>query len=291
MVALAEIVFINNCLRFVPITLLIYDWAVTLDDEVNLIWLRSTGVLKLTFLALRYGPLVPVSLAVFGFVPVSDRVYRIQTDINVAAMTIILAVVQVLLQVRVYVMYNKSRTLLWINAVLFVVEHTIFIYLSLHFAPRITPIGDAPTSRCHACSVYPRSFALTFLTPLLYESYLVFLAARKSWTYRENSRHLGTNSTLSVLVRGSVQYFILVASGMAISLVLFAAAPRFVLWVDMLTDATASLGGTRLILSVRKALLDPGPLSQAATTQMAARSTADVPDDIPLHSNDSSTLA
>lgn len=51
-------------------------------------------------------------------------------------------------------------------------------------------------------------------------------------------------------------------------MVLFLAAPRLVLWVDLLTDATESIGGTRLILSVRKALLHPTPLSAANTIQL-----------------------
>lgn len=283
---LPTVVFINNCLRFIPITLLIYDWALTLDDEIDLIWRRSSGFLKLAFLVLRYGPLVPVSLAVFGFVHVSDRAYRIQTDINLAMIICMLASVQILLQVRVYVMYNKSRTILWTNAVLFVIEHAMFISLSLHFAPQITAVGG-----CRACSIFPRSFALAYLAPLCYEAYLVFLAARKSRSYLSNSRRLGRPSTLSVLVRGSVQYFILVASGMGISLVLFLAAPRYVLWVDLLTDATASLGGTRLILSVRKAFLDPGPVLDEETAQTTFYSDTGLGKDLPSHESGSATLA
>ncbi|EJD46712.1 hypothetical protein AURDEDRAFT_164166 [Auricularia subglabra TFB-10046 SS5] len=206
-------------------------------------------------------------------------------------MAIILAVVQVLLQLRVYVMYDNSRALLWINAILFVVELSMFIYLSLHFAPRIAHGGDEPDDRCRACSVFTRSHALTYLTPLLYESYLVYLAVRKGWTHREHARQLSGNSTLSLLVRSSAQYFVLVASGMAVPLVLFLVEPRLVLWTDMLLDATASLGGTRLILLVRKAFLDQGLLSQMATAQMDIDSSAESPDDIPLRSNDSSTTA
>lgn len=35
MVSTAEVEFVNNCLRFVPITLLLYDWTLTLGDEVS----------------------------------------------------------------------------------------------------------------------------------------------------------------------------------------------------------------------------------------------------------------
>ncbi|EJD46684.1 hypothetical protein AURDEDRAFT_164139 [Auricularia subglabra TFB-10046 SS5] len=317
MVPIAEVEFVNNCLRFVPITLLIYDWALMLEEEVDLIWRRPLRPNQFAFLAvrslrsllsaptariqLRYGPIVPMSLAVFGFVPVSDRVstarlavssvqssytiqvYRIQSDVGIGAMIIIISIVQILLQVRVYAMYNRNRTILWTNAALFAVEYAVTIYLFLHFSSQITNVNNTPTHRCRACSIYPRSFGFSYITPFCYELYLVFLAARKSWINRESSRQLGGNSTVSVLVRGNVHYFILVASGMAISVILFFAAPvrplasalsatyelqRFVLWVDLLTDATGVIGGTRLILSVRKALLAPAPLSDANTIQL-----------------------
>lgn len=32
-------------------TIMTYDWALTLNDEVNLIWYRSSGVLRVLFLA------------------------------------------------------------------------------------------------------------------------------------------------------------------------------------------------------------------------------------------------
>lgn len=78
---------------------------------------------------------------------------------------------------------------------------------------------------------------------------------------------------------------------MAITLALFVAAPRYVLWVDLLTDATASIGGTRLILSVRRAFVDPAPrLSQELTVQMTLLSDAEHECDLPLHSNGSTLV-
>lgn len=162
-------------------------------------------------------------------------------------MIILLATVQVLLQIRIYIMYDKSRTILWTNAVLFVIEHGLTVFLSLHFGPRIVP-NISGVALCHSCGIFPRAFALTYVLPLCYESYLAALAIRKSWAERDTFRPLGGESALGILVRGSVQYFAFIASGMAISFVLFLAAPRFILWVDMLTNATASIGGSRLIL-------------------------------------------
>ncbi|EJD46767.1 hypothetical protein AURDEDRAFT_164219 [Auricularia subglabra TFB-10046 SS5] len=280
MVSTAEVEFVNNILRFVPVTLLVYDWTLTLGDEVELIWNKRPKTNQLVFLALRYGTLALMSLTVLYFVPVSEQVrrpsrsaapLRIQTWVSAGAMIVIILFVQVLLQVRVYAMYNRSRAILWTNAVLFVVECAITVFLFLHLSERITSVPVTSTQRCRTCSIYPRAFGLAYVAPLVYESYLMVLAARKSWSTRDSSLRLDNNSIIDVLARGSIQYFALVASGMAISMVLFLAAPRFALWVDFLSDATGSIGGTRLLLSVRKALLEPAQLSHSDTTQMAVR--------------------
>lgn len=76
--------------------------------------------------------------------------------------------------------------------------------------------------------------AAAYVAPLCYELYLVFLAVRKSWINRESSRQLGATGILDILARGSALYFILVASGMALSMVLFLVAPSFVRWLDLM---------------------------------------------------------
>ncbi|EJD46685.1 hypothetical protein AURDEDRAFT_164140 [Auricularia subglabra TFB-10046 SS5] len=258
--------YVNNCLQFVPITLIVYDWALMLGEEVDLIWKRQMKMNLLIYVAVRYFPFAVVILRFWVFVPFpihcfpehdqpidgqAARSVRILSLVDIAAMVAIIAFVQVLLQGRIYAMYNRSRAILWTNAGLFVVEYAITIFLVFHLS--------------------------SSLTPLCYESYLAFLAIRKSWTNRKSSRHLGKKSILDVLARGSAQYFILVASGMAMSMILFLAAPSFVRWLDLLTDATSSIGGARLILSVRKALLEERERSQGETTEGVGTSAFAVP--------------
>lgn len=248
--------FVNNCLRFVPVTLLVYDWALTFGDEVELIWQKRLKMSQIVFLVLRYGTLAIMSLTVLYFAPLTEH-----TTVKApgglacpAAMVLIILFVQVLLQLRVYAMYNRSRVVLWTNLALFVLEFGVTVYLVLYLSKLIKAVPV--TSNCRTCDVYPRAFALTFVAPLLFEYYLMFLAARKTCRNRSSYLPLGSTSLIDVLIRGSVQYFALVAFGMAVSIILFVVAPRFALWVDFLSDATGCIGGTRLILSIRKALLD-----------------------------------
>lgn len=208
-----------------------------------------------------------MSLTVLYFAPITEH-----TPVKApgglacpAAMILIILFVQVLLQLRVYAMYNRSRVVLWTNLALFVLEFGVTVYLVLYLSKLIKAVPVTPT--CRSCDVYPRAFALTFVAPLLFECYLMFLAARKTCRNRASYLPLGSTSLIDVLIRG---YFALVAFGMAVSIILFVVAPRFALWVDFLSDATGCIGGTRLIISIRKALLDDRASSLEQTTAETA---------------------
>lgn len=257
-----DVHFVNNCLTCIPVALFLYDWVLTVGDEVELIWSRKLSWKsdQPIFLLLRYGTLALVAMMGVLFTSVSEAEHRRQTMASIVGTLFIFALAQVLLQMRVYVIYGRSRVVLWTNLALFAIEAAIIIYLFLHLFSRAN-------LTCHiaSCSAYPRSFGLVYVAPLVFESYLLALAAYKALANRRLYHFQGHTSILGVLIRGSVVYFALVASGMAISMILFTAAPNYVDWLNTLSDATASIGGTRLILSAREALLRPAPQTHPST--------------------------
>lgn len=205
-----------------------------LGDEVDLIWKRPTKTNVILYIAIRYFPLAVVIVKLLPNPPWFSVLYTF-------VMLAIMAFAQVLLQMRAYAIYHKSKTVLWTNAVLFISEIAIVIVLVF---------------RTLFIEQSQGSFAVGYITPLCYELYLAVLVLRKSWINREYSRQLGARSTLDMLARGSGFYFIFVACGLALSLILFVVAPDYSHWVDMATNATSSIGGAGLILSVQKAIMN-----------------------------------
>ncbi|KAL4068087.1 hypothetical protein J3A83DRAFT_4256352 [Scleroderma citrinum] len=43
-----------NPLAVIPLTLVLYDYAITLDKEVEYVWTKSTSVVTLIYLTLQY---------------------------------------------------------------------------------------------------------------------------------------------------------------------------------------------------------------------------------------------
>ncbi|EJD50441.1 hypothetical protein AURDEDRAFT_160343 [Auricularia subglabra TFB-10046 SS5] len=274
----AEVKLVNNYARLACFTAFAYDWLLTIGDEVEFVWGMAWLGSKMIFMLLRYITLVEMGLIVVYFVdfphavrplhfeltlktrPLTQSQAPAQSFATTTLMIIIVCIVQVLLQLRIYIVYGRSRKLLWSNAVLFVVELVILflVFVKMSFEVKDPPV--TPMQQCHTCRIFPRAMGYCLVAPLIFETYLLILMVHKSWTYREVLRALsdakgGPASIMDVLVRGSVFYFLITASGMALSLIMFLSFPRFALWTDVLSSATACVGGTRLIISMRKAVL------------------------------------
>lgn len=228
----------SKCLQAAPMTLIVYDWFLMLGDEVDLIWKRPTKTNVILYTAIRYLPIALVLVRIPSFaLPVPPHFFAIY----IMSMLGIMAFVQVLLQIRVYAMYHKSKIVLWTNAGLFAVEYGILILIVIRYSSN---------------ELRPANYAEPFVAPLCYELYLTVLALRKSWVNREASRQLGASNMLDILARGSGIYFIILVCGMALSMILCLVKPDYTGWLDMLAIAKYSIGGTRLILSVQKAFVD-----------------------------------
>lgn len=199
----------------------------------------------------------------------SEKTCKIQGLIGDIGMIAIMILVQVVLQHRIYLMYHRSKVLLWINAMLTVIEVGLTLFIYFQMAPRIQRFPDAATApgSCVTHEIDPRGFAYCFIYPMLFECYLATLAAYKSWQTRRGLPDFGAEDLLSVLIRDSIIYFVLVASVMAVATILFLIAPRLAAMNDAILESVSAIGGTRLILSARQALFSPQSTAVSGTFQ------------------------
>ncbi|KZV83683.1 hypothetical protein EXIGLDRAFT_701126 [Exidia glandulosa HHB12029] len=158
----------------------LYDSVLTLDDEVKYIWGRRRSFSKGLFFLIR--------LTTVGVL---------------AADTVLCIFIENLSEsLRVWVLYQKSRRVLWINGGLFIVNLLIAVgrlYSQEHFAP-------VPAYVQGACfDVRP---ALSGPS-LCYEIHLTLMMVYKLARDRRLREHLDGPSLISTLVRDSVVYFFL----------------------------------------------------------------------------------
>ncbi|KZW02619.1 hypothetical protein EXIGLDRAFT_732875 [Exidia glandulosa HHB12029] len=246
---------------------LLYDMALTIDLEVNYIWRRRWTTFTALFVIVRYVPLVVVaSSAATNFFPgVTASICDAFSWVEAAGTFIILVVVQVILQFRLYVMYAKSRRVLFFNALLCLVELGIAVALIAIVFPKTVPLPNSPYVFGSCFSHSPQEIAVVLLAPLAYETYLAFLALNKTYQTTRTRYAMGKRTSLMhILVRDNIAYFFLVAGTLIwVTLVwfFFPVSPGNSL--ISFTHVSGSIGGTRLILNVRRTALKPHSASLA----------------------------
>ncbi|KAH7104964.1 hypothetical protein BKA62DRAFT_431288 [Auriculariales sp. MPI-PUGE-AT-0066] len=248
---------------------LLYDIVLTMGDEINYIWRRRWSMFTFLFFLARYVPLLAVtsSAATSLFPDVDPKVCDIFQWVEAACTFVALIVVQVIMQFRLYVMYQKSRKVLLANIFLCIVEVAIAVALVIIEFTKTVPLPNSPFVYGSCFSLSPREIAVVLLAPLAYESYLAILAINKTFQTNRARLALGKRTNLmSLLVRDNIFYFLLIAGTLIwVTLVWFFYPVSPGNSLISFTQVSGSIGGTRLILSVRRTALKPNSTSIATT--------------------------
>ncbi|KZV89875.1 hypothetical protein EXIGLDRAFT_771324 [Exidia glandulosa HHB12029] len=248
-------------IRIAALTLFVHDWVLTFKDEVDLIWRRRWTRATATFLIIRY-----LSLSIL----VLDAYVGVKTGINrqtcmrygivaSSCSIVVLVLVQGVLQLRLYLMYNRDRKLMWINIVLYTIQIVVWLVV-LNVLTRNEPqfsgglrIPPYVMGSCYHIIDSERT-AIGWLPSLIFELWMMLQAVYRVW--REPK--LRGPSILASLVRDSVLYFGMMVGILTASIVLYRINP-----VDPgyaasgLVTASAAIGGTRIIISMRYVLTVP----------------------------------
>lgn len=163
----------------------------------------------------------------------------------------IIVLVQMILQLRIYAMYERSRKLLYLNGGLFLLEiaTTVVLMVKLLNDGQYLSAPDWIIGSCYG--THKPYIWMVWIPALMFESYLASLAVIKLLHEPIPSWRSGT-SLLRLMVRDSVIYFVFIVSTVALNAIMFAVKPIFPgVAISGIVDAASSIGGTRLILSIR----------------------------------------
>jgi hypothetical protein len=250
---------------------LLYDMILTIGDEVNYIWSRRWSTFTALFFIVRYVPLLAVtSSAVTSLLPdVAPQICDIFSWIEAGCTFVILVVVQIIMQFRLYVMYQKSRKVLIANICLCVIEVGVAVALVVLEFTKTQPLPNSPFVWGSCFSLSPKEIAVVLLAPLAYESYLALLAINKTVQTNRTRMAVGKRTNLmSLLVRDNIVYFVLIAGTLIwVTLVWFFYPVNPGNSLISFTHVSGSIGGTRLIINVRRTALKPHSGSLAETDE------------------------
>ncbi|VDC07451.1 unnamed protein product [Peniophora sp. CBMAI 1063] len=266
-VELGHEIFIANCLVFVPLVILFYEYVATFEREVRLYWppRHPLGWVSSVFLANRYLSLlghIPILYSVFG-----NMSYKFCSNLFVyhSYYEIVLQLfVGALCMMRIYALYNKSR---WILAFLIGIS-------VLSVAVAVWSIVRSSGGGPHIIATEPLFVGCNQLMPddnarhlaIAWSGVLVFDSAVFGLTAYRTLR-IGKGRLAMILLRDGALYFVvLFCTNLGNILTLLLASEVLRTGSTTMTNVISDSLITRIMLNIRE-VMPPGRSTRPTTDE------------------------
>jgi len=227
-----------------------YDYSLTFDAEVKLVWNHRWSLGKALFILNRYFGLVTIlfDVTVFFSGSLTDQFCKRFSSWHGVSNLLGVLIGQLILMARVYAVYNRNKKVLAVLAALFVAQ-VACLPLVLHVGNYIGTATIPGLTGCYASSRPALYFLVTFPS-LIYDTILCLLMVYQAWKiYKDGSNY----PLMTVLIRDSVLYFFTNFSITLVNCLIVALAPHIIGKVALgwLVAVPCALG-SRLLLNMRE---------------------------------------
>ncbi|KAJ4490991.1 hypothetical protein J3R30DRAFT_165340 [Lentinula aciculospora] len=240
----------------------LHDYFVTIEDEIHHIWPQKSSIAKSMFLWIRYYTLAlllfdVVQIHVFTLPGVtSDNVCVAMDSIIRVVSAISLWSVEIVMQLRVYALYNCSKRVAILNCILFLGSIAGFMFILVHNAQRRRAvIADAIALPLPGCpSIHTGIEWAQWVPATIYEGILFGYALYK--TIQTNAAELrrgGRISLRSLLLRDNLFYFFAVACILVFNNLMVVGVTHIPWFSYGPFHAAVGILTTRMMLNVHKA--------------------------------------
>ncbi|KDQ60213.1 hypothetical protein JAAARDRAFT_32589 [Jaapia argillacea MUCL 33604] len=250
----------------------VYDHVTTFDQEVELIWRKRRSVSKILFLMVRYCGNA-VIIAVLGIFFIEASTAKIRKGLIIfqgTASLMIVWLVQILMQFRIYALYNRSPPISVVLLSCFFIQ-VVAIAALLVFDFREFEVTATPAPAIKFCTIARApSFLYGLWIPIItFESILFALALYKSACRFCSTVPGGWTgvSLLDVMIRDSVLYFFVTfAVYLTNAVVWFALPPEWIEITEAFSLSLTCIMGCHLLLNLLGAYYGENVLSPSGTS-------------------------
>ncbi|KDQ56099.1 hypothetical protein JAAARDRAFT_320652 [Jaapia argillacea MUCL 33604] len=190
----------------------IWDHLILFDQEVELIWKRPGIIAKIFFVLTRYcGPCFIVFILIFNFTGAnSDSVSRSHLLVQAWASMLPGWVVQVIMQFRVYAMYNRQKWVLAFTFTCFIAQ--VVVVSAFFLLHNYVPVISIKFANWTACAITEQSAdaIVPGLSIMIFEGILFFFALYKTVMHVLRLNYPWTSDgAIEVLLRDNILYFLM----------------------------------------------------------------------------------
>ncbi|KAF8434807.1 hypothetical protein L210DRAFT_2565353 [Boletus edulis BED1] len=125
----------NNYQSIILVVAVAYDYILIFSKEVEYVWCRPWSWVSTMFVLVRYvGLLLAMTTGLAGssFVPGPLQVSIVFDLVSIWGIIVFVSASDVVMILRVYAMWNRSRTILWILLFIFVVQTITSVFANSH---------------------------------------------------------------------------------------------------------------------------------------------------------------
>ncbi|KAF8432998.1 hypothetical protein L210DRAFT_3557298 [Boletus edulis BED1] len=229
-------------------TWLLYDNIIMLPTEIRYVWIKPWGISKALYLWMRcFGATFLTVYMSILFTPSHSE--------RGCGGSLILFTVEVVLQLRIFAMYNKNKTLATVNLVFFAME--IIAMMTIYNIGIRSGTTLATPAGITGCWGFTTKYLFSIWFPgLAFECWLAGLAVWKAVDRSRKGVMVNGQKVdlLALLIRDSVIYFLLIAAGLASNAFIWLTSTSVVVSIVVpIAHASMIVGGSRLFLNLREA--------------------------------------
>ncbi|KDQ52891.1 hypothetical protein JAAARDRAFT_39840 [Jaapia argillacea MUCL 33604] len=237
--------------------LAIYDCIITFDQELEQVWKKPWSTSKILFLLSRYygnGSVIAIHLILLSDTS-SNKLCRVMFITQAWANCLAVWIVQIIVQLRVYAMYRRSRYIGSLIVTGFVIEIaamvTLVTFESVGLEATASPVPGIQLCTVTKIPTFTYGFWLAIMmfecllfVLALYQAIGRFLKRRDRWRQQ---------SLIDVLLRDNILYFFLIFQGYAQNAAVFTLPPMWIEIIGSFSITWTCTMGCRLILNLRDA--------------------------------------
>ncbi|EGN93844.1 hypothetical protein SERLA73DRAFT_188957, partial [Serpula lacrymans var. lacrymans S7.3] len=240
------------------ITILLYDHALTLADEIEFIWKQSMSTGKILFLLNRYIPEIDLFILMNSYTNEaihSEKVCLLWFQIDSWLGIFNVVVIDLIMLLRTWALWRRSRIVLVILSTLLVLCICAAAGATLYAS--IAVVHEPSPGNLRPCETgFPRTEILygLWVAIIVYDTAIVILLLVKAIPALRLNVPI-----IDQLLKDGIQYFVMILfTSIANVIVINAAPPALATMLFTFYRVMTATLGSRMVLNIRGTLLKPG---------------------------------
>ncbi|KAG9218426.1 hypothetical protein CCMSSC00406_0007973 [Pleurotus cornucopiae] len=268
-IQLVEYQRLETCLGLSSAVILVYDYIVTFDLEVSLIWSHHSGWTwtSILFMFNRYLPFLSTANSLWhGFtsgltLDACEQSFQVTGWLFLATIT----TAEIILTIRTWAVWQRNRTLTIVVSIVFVAVWGPNIAIMWIFLKSME-FGPIPYPGYQGCNIVKSSqiMAVTWALLVVYETVIFILMACRGYISYCNG---GNSALFNVVYREGVVYYFYLFVLSLVNIIVISSHPRYIFILASSEHAIHAILASRMILPIRElASRDPFSSWELSTT-------------------------